>query len=602
MTSKEELVEKLRNAQEIDLSRHDGSYELVQRVIELYGHKQSLDDADYNDLNLVYFLSVGSWTYGVEQKKRLIEPSHLLPDDKQAFAQYVDTIWQKTEGGAYLNRYHGQPSIGMFGTGFKTFVGKCSASDSKKFIDLCAELSRETTDTPDDSEKAFGIAEAPLKSGMKGIGAATASVILHCLRPNIFPILNSGIGLYKALGIKLKREKDITAYIDNCRAIRSFLKDNRIAHNYRTIDLFSVDEARGDGEPEQADNTETAQADLLADETDFPKNAILYGPPGTGKTYNSAVYAEAIIKKTRLSDINPKLSCEEYKAVRRNFDADKADGRIEFVTFHQSYGYEEFIEGIKPVTGENGDVWYKISDGVFKSFCKRARLDSGRNYVFVIDEINRGNISKIFGELITLIEDSKRLGADEATTATLPYSGESFGVPDNVYILGTMNTADRSISMIDTALRRRFRFFEMLPDAELLQGKTIEADGKAIDLGRLLRCMNERIEYLYDREHTIGHSFFMRVHDTEGLKNAMLGSVLPLLQEYFYDDYEKIRLVLGDNRKANADLCFVKKELCDKIDLFGGDVDVSENEVYTVNAAAFDNPDSYEFLLDPVKR
>ena len=183
--------------------------------------------------------------------------------------------------------------------------------------------------------------------------------------------------------------------------------------------------------------------------------------------------------------------------------------------------------------------------------------------------------------------------------ATLPYSGESFGVPDNVYILGTMNTADRSISLMDTALRRRFRFVEMMPDPELIVAN-IGVKGKAIEVKEILETMNKRIEYLYDREHTIGHSFFMKLNESElmdDLKNVMLNSVLPLLQEYFYDDYNKIRLVLGDNQKAGNEPCFVAKKNDNKNDLFGATDEINDTEVFEINEKAFGNADSYKYLL-----
>lgn len=268
-------------------------------------------------------------------------------------------------------------------------------------------------------------------------------------------------------------------------------------------------------------------------------NTILYGPPGTGKTYNTKRYAVATCGGTISDDADIK---KQYKDLVE-------EGRIKFVTFHQSYGYEEFIQGIAAKVNEKThQVEYTTKDGVFVRFCEEAR-GKEEPYIFIIDEINRGNISKIFGELITLIEDTKREGCDDAQSAELPHGGR-FSVPKNVYILGTMNTADRSIALLDTALRRRFDFIEMMPKPDVLKVNVKELKKGELKVDKLLESINARIEFLYDREHTIGHAFFTPLlkednRTIETLKQIFRNKVIPLLQEYFYDDYEKIQQVLG---------------------------------------------------------
>ncbi|WP_345882152.1 AAA family ATPase [Shewanella algae] len=470
-------------------------------------------------------------------------------------------------------------------------------------------------------------------------------------------------------------------------------------------------------------------------ETSVSLNQILYGPPGTGKTYHTV---EAAVKAAE-----PTFGWENRAELKAKYDALVDAKRIRFVTFHQSFGYEDFVEGLVAETTEDKQVAYRIKDGVFKKICDDAavsemhadpaietngrvwklsiegahqnatktyclendlgaigwgdtgdlskdarneyfksqgtnnqnslmyfchemaigdlvlcidskssveavgvvtgeyryaeeglptrddychqlpikwlakgfsvdfkslnynkqfslptcyplsRLSVGdvlshlqsqhiqvgetpaasvteqnKNFVLVIDEINRGNISKIFGELITLIEDSKRGGAEEAISLTLPYSNKPFSVPDNLYIIGTMNTADRSLAMMDTALRRRFDFVEMMPNPSLLRGAVV----KGIDLELLLQTLNERIEILYDREHTLGHAFLMPVRNLkdEGkeddafakLVSVFQNKVVPLLQEYFFEDWQKIRLVLGDNQRE-AQLQFIDETTLD---------------------------------------
>ena len=371
----------------------------------------------------------------------------------------------------------------------------------------------------------------------------------------------------------------------------------------------------------------------IMDYPEIVKNMILYGPPGTGKTYITATYAVLICgwyTLDTLKNMNHSKIMEIYHELEQ-------EGRIGFTTFHQSYGYEDFIEGIRPVldkektdaqnqseeqkSEKSRNLEYTMEAGVFKAFCEKAEKNK-KPYVFIIDEINRGNISRIFGELITLIEESKRKGEADERSVILPYSGLPFSVPSNVYIIGTMNTADRSIALLDTALRRRFSFVEMMPDTEVLKDIKIEVpempdtvDKKAgkstIDIQKLLEIINQRIEVLYDREHTIGHAYFCGLKKTatlDGLKNVFKKSVLPLLQEYFFDDYEKIAMVLGDNQKRNRNYKFIVEDNGKDIHtLFGKELetdmlDMLQRKKYMINEKAFDYAESYIQIYEPSRK
>ena len=285
-----------------------------------------------------------------------------------------------------------------------------------------------------------------------------------------------------------------------------------------------------------------------------PLNTILYGPPGTGKTWHTVTRAVAIVENREVSHV----AQEDRATVKGRFDQYRGAGQVEMVTFHQNTTYEDFVEGIRPVLTEPGDrataasserrdageVRYEMSRGVFRRIAERAADDPDERYVLVIDEINRGNIARIFGELVTLIEDSKRIGQHDEARVTLPGSKTDFGVPANLHVLGTMNTADRSIALLDTALRRRFVFEEMMPDPS---HPDIARDLDGIDCGKLLDAMNRRIAVLLDREHQIGHTYLLRVDTLPALASTFRNRIMPLLQEYFYDDWEKIRAILNNN-------------------------------------------------------
>lgn len=226
--------------------------------------------------------------------------------------------------------------------------------------------------------------------------------------------------------------------------------------------------------------------------------------------------------------------------------------RYKFVTFHQSYSYEDFIEGIRPeYVASTNSIDYSPKPGVFKILCDEAKTHTEKEYAIFIDEINRGNISEIFGELISLIEIDKRAGQTGALSATLPYSKEAFEIPSNVNVYGTMNTADRSIDQIDIALRRRFKFIPMLPDAKVIKSELelqgIDAtDISGVDLIQMFEKINSRIELLLDSQHLLGHAMFLGVKTAEDIANVIKNSVVPLFEEYFYDDLQKIQLIFND--------------------------------------------------------
>ncbi|ABX81249.1 McrB family protein [Acholeplasma laidlawii] len=435
-----------------------------------------------------------------------------------------------------------------------------------------------------------------------------------------------------------------------------------------------------DSNVNQEDSSEDSnEEEKISMNKNFDKNLILYGPPGTGKTYNTKIYAVAICDDLDLDEVKNR----NYDDVLKRYDELVLENRVKFTTFHQSYGYEDFIEGLYPEIKNGSDqITYRVKAGVFKAFCANESFDSlwdsfvldvkngkvkwgdilpnadehkkdtvlsvngngnidlpyangvpftrenakkiylgqevdntqkdyfekvfnyfkknymnkqnkGNKKVFIIDEINRGNISKIFGELITLIEDTKRKGEKEEMSITLPYSKKPFTVPNNVHILGTMNTADRSIALMDTALRRRFAFEEMMPEPELIKA---EVDG--LKISEMLTAINKRIEVLYDREHTIGHAFFMdKKLELGDLAHIFKNKIIPLLQEYFYEDYEKIQWVLGDNEKTDESFKFIK-QIKNEANIFkgknGADMNALPEYRYEINKKAFDKIESYK--------
>ena len=245
---------------------------------------------------------------------------------------------------------------------------------------------------------------------------------------------------------------------------------------------------------------------------------ILFGPPGTGKTYS-------VMQFLKWKQQAGEKHC------------------VELCTFHPSFQYEDFMEGFKPVAGENGTVSFTMQDGVFKQFINRAKKDPEKMYYFIIDELNRGNVPKIFGELITLLEKDKR-----GVMVTLPQSKESFTIPENIAIIATMNTSDRSIKMMDAAIKRRFAFVECMPNYELLARPI---DKLSITPAVILKALNNKLVHLQGRDLQIGHAYMMEkgeaVSTVAALKDIFQYEIIPLLQEYCFDNYSVLAEILGDS-------------------------------------------------------
>ena len=331
-------------------------------------------------------------------------------------------------------------------------------------------------------------------------------------------------------GNPISRLGEIAGFVKKCNI--SNVMFGRIFGTYCYSDDISVEELETDGE-EMKNCLEIIKP--ARTKKDFPLNAIIYGAPGTGKTYSTAEYALAIIEG-RPVDLSFK-SPDERKKEMETYNAYVKSGQVVFTTFHQNYGYEEFVQGLRPDV-QSEEMSFKVVDGVFKRIADKAlnETDPSKNYVIIIDEINRANISKVLGELITLIEEDKRWGEVNQTCATLQ-SGDVFAVPNNLYILGTMNSADKSISLIDAALRRRFEFIEQKPITELVGDS---------ELRKVFKKLNDTLaEELQSSDLLIGHSYFMG-KTIEDLPKVMNNSIVPLLYEYFYDNKKKVMSVLKD--------------------------------------------------------
>ena len=453
---KEELIKILKTKKDIIPEEHDGVYILIPKVVE------ELSKIDLNSLDLDY-----------------------------------------TEKGKYSKN-----TLGMFGTAKMTFNMKPIPEKEQiiKFFKLIIDIKN----ADDNLENIINIMQSS-QFKMAGLKKGMLSQFLHCIKPNIFPIVNSrGIKIYNKLEVKIDKDDTINGYINDIETINKFVKENKFKFkNYRVIDLLDTD--------------------INVYVIKQKKQIILQGAPGTGKTYSSSEIAVKLIDGNAPSD-RAELMKRYKELVNKK--------RIFFTTFHQSMDYEEFVEGIKPKT-INGNITYELEDGIFKKACKSAE---NNKVVLIIDEINRGNISKIFGELITLLEVDKRKGKENEIEVILSYSKEKFSVPDNLYIIGTMNTADRSIGYIDYALRRRFAFISIKADKLAIENyydninKNSDCKDKAINLfDEIKNLIDKNINEEFEADDImIGHSYFM-AQNFEELQNKLEYEIKPLLLEYFKD-------------------------------------------------------------------
>lgn len=529
--NREKLIKILKTKKDIIQEKHDGVYILIPKVVEELSKIKDLNslDLDYNDLDAIYFLCIGTWKIGFKNKIERIKNSHLPDKNKENIIKFIEEIEKETYKCKFSNNEGNKKTLGMFGSGTKTFNTKKISPPQKSeiinFFKLIIEINKSRIEMIKSEEDISNIIEIMKNSQfqMAGLKKGMLSQFLHCIKPNIFPIVNSwGIEIYSKLEVKINKDNSINGYTTDMNIINKFVKDNEFSFkNYRVIDLLDTD----------------INVYVIRQK----KQIILQGAPGTGKTYSTSDIAIKLIDRMVLHD--RKKLMKRYKELVNK-------GQIFFTTFHQSMDYEEFVEGIKPKT-ENGNITYKLEDGIFKKACKTAENKSNK-VVLIIDEINRGNISKIFGELITLLETDKRKGKENEIEAVLPYSKEKFSVPDNLYIIGTMNTADRSIGYVDYALRRRFAFITVKADKSAIENyyninKNSDCKDNAINLfDKIKNLIEENINEEFEADDImVGHSYFM-TQNLEELQNKLEYEIKPLLLEYLKDGILKLNDEIKD--------------------------------------------------------
>lgn len=385
------------------------------------------------------------------------------------------------------------------------------------------------------------VRDALISTGEKGGGASSIWAFTHLMKPGDVVVANNGLSRIVGIGRvtsdyipptdqqnpspvekykharrvdwRVTREFELSQELftqSTVTRIKSTVWDQiRAEYQAKYPDLKPVFDQLTGGQPTPVVPSVSSTVKKLLAATGRTRNVVLCGPPGTGKTWAVQQFA-------------------------KRFDP----ARVRFVTFHQSYAYEEFVEGLRPVVVDK-QLQYAVLPGVFREACEQAGDDPDHDHLLVIDEMNRANVAKVFGELITLIEDDKRAGAKHALSVTLPYSRTQFAVPANLYILGTMNTADRSIALLDHALRRRFVFVEVPPEPDLL------GTVGGVDLAAVLRGLNKRVTKHLDRDHRVGHSYLHGLADTGELHFAWYNRIVPLLREYLHGEPGRLRDILG---------------------------------------------------------
>jgi len=690
------MIEELKTIADVEADKHDGSYELLRETVQALSTVEK-GQLDIKDLDLLYFMVVGTWRSGIDVKRQKIRDSHLEDAEKERLMAVLDSVKEKAKKHEYENIAEEAKnlgwSIGMFGTGFNTFAKKADKKSAEEFISLCVDLKDMT-----DDESMFQKTADTIKKGIRGMQSAAVSVMLHCLKPMTFPIMNSAVNdtasLFLIEGVSLIKLRELEYYVQNARQLKKFRDEKCLFRNYRAMDMklsiYGRSKATIEDEPEDEKiniwkvshgnngsftteerelyldqriitvHSETGNGQGVEFEKDMKIGDYFYlchensgvnllgkvtseamqldtktegwlyrsyevvvdsknpdyqysaSQKGWAPNYNSTVWRiprsdfaefekyilipcfdmkvqdlifdEIVIQPTEEEPSSSGSFLELYSkedflnevfiseqqydeitillnrkkniilqgapGVGKTYAAKRLaysligcmdDARIEMIQFHQNYSYEDFVMGFRPVEGGG----FELRTGIFHQFCIKASNDPTRDYYFVIDEINRGNLSKIFGELLMLIENDKR---GSKFSVPLTYKPDSrFYVPQNVFVIGMMNTADRSLAMIDYALRRRFCFIEMEPafGTQAFRKHLVDNGIHADLIERIIIKMNYLNNQIaadsnLGRGFKIGHSYFCNPSTDENWYQSVIEyEINPLIEEYWFDYEEK---------------------------------------------------------------